>query len=63
MRISGKLSMFLSVYEPLSFVKLINNTLGEYILSFASLVSKIANFMEGIMWVQGPWWIQIRNLI
>ena len=41
--------MFLSVYEPLSFVKLINNTLGEYILSFASLVSKIANFMEGIM--------------
>ena len=55
--------MFLSVYEPLSFVKLINNTLGEYILSFASLVSKIANFMEGIMWIQGPWWIQIRNLI
>ena len=55
--------MFLSI-QALAICQ-INNTIGEYIswenisrgLTFANWVWKIANLMEGIMW------IQIRNLI
>ena len=55
--------MFLSI-QALAICQ-INNTIGEYIswenisrgLTFAKKKKKIANLMEGIMW------IQIRNLI